>query len=67
MSEIRKVVSVSNNTDIGKGWRVRGFMYEVRNWNSLGRTFAEERFRTESAARKFAAKLAAESGAEIQG
>jgi hypothetical protein len=66
MNQDRNVVSVSDNTDIGRGWRVRAFVLPA-DWNALGRTLAEQRFRSESAARRYARKLARDYDAEIQG
>lgn len=67
MSEGRNVVSISDNTDIREGWRVRAF-YLPASMNELGRTLAERKgIRTETAARALAAKWAADYSAETQG
>ena len=44
----------------GRGWRVRLFSLPDDDWNALGSTVEERFFRTEAAARKRAAELAAE-------
>jgi hypothetical protein len=70
----RTIVSISDNTDIRQGWRVRVFVLPA-DWNALGRTIAERRFRSEAAARRWASwatKMVAElhpdlPPAEIQG
>ena len=70
----RTIVSISDNTDIRQGWRVRVFVLPA-DWNALGRTIAERRFRSEAAARHWASwatKMVAElhpdlPPAEIQG
>jgi len=62
----RTIVSISDNTDIGRGWRVRTFV-QPKSLNELGRTIAEHRFRTETQARKHARDMAISHAAEIQG
>ena len=51
----------------GRGWRVRCFCIPDNDWNALGRTVAEQFFRTEAAARKEAASLAKQYNATLFG
>lgn len=64
----RKVVSISENTRVSygrRGWRVRTFIMPA-DWNALGITLDEQWFRSEAAARKHAARMAADYRADIQ-
>jgi hypothetical protein len=63
----RVIVSISDNTDIRRGWRVRTFVLPAREWNAMGRTVDEQRFRTEAAARRYANKMAIAHNATLQG
>ncbi len=64
--ESRTVVSISDNTDIRQGWRVRTFVLPA-DWNALGRTIAERRFPSEATARRYAKQMAAAHNASVQG
>lgn len=64
--EALTVVSISNNTDISRGWRVRTFIAPA-DWNSLGRTIAYAWFPSEVAARRYANEMAIAHNAVIQG
>ena len=64
--ESRTIVSISDNTDIRRGWRVRTFILPA-DWNALGRTIEERRFRTEAPARRYAEKMAKAHNATLQG
>lgn len=57
-------VSISDNTDIGEGWRVRAFVLPA-SWNAVSRTLVESRFDTEREARIYAADLAEKYKATI--
>lgn len=65
MSEPLTIVSISNNTDIKKGWRVRCFVLD--DPNKLGRTIAEDYFKNEHVARLYAKNLADVYNATLQG
>lgn len=61
------VISLSDNTDIGEGWRVRAFS-QSSDWNTLGRTLAETRFTSRAAAVEYVRDLATKyPGARVQG
>ena len=60
-----KLIVTVNNWD-RRGWRVS--LYQPapeRDWNAMGRRLFEQFCRTEASARKLAAKLARDNGAEI--
>jgi hypothetical protein len=60
----RTIVSVSDNTDICEGWRVRCY-FLPDNWNALGRTLVETYHKTDASARKAATAYAQQYGAEL--
>ena len=49
----------------GRGWRVSCFALPDDDWNSVGRRVSETFHRSEGAARKYAAELARQYGAEL--
>lgn len=49
----------------GRGWRVRCFGLPDDDWNAMGHTVSETYHRTEAAARREAARLARDYGAEV--
>lgn len=60
------VVSVSDNRDIRRGWRVRVF-FLPDDLNARGHTLAERHFRAEGPARQWAAAMARTHHAIMQG
>lgn len=60
----RTIVSLSDNIDIGKGWRVRCY-FLPDNCNALGRTLVETYHKTEASAQKAASAYAQQYDAEL--
>ena len=50
----------------GRGWRVRCFGMLADGWNDMGRTVHESYHRSESVARREAARLAEEYGVTVR-